>query len=327
MLQLKVGFLWGLKNQEFPEVIKEICSIHDVDQIEELYVKESLERLNARDRELDFIMEMRNPHPLTEVLKAQCMERRSYLIGLRSRIRATRNSPILEERESAKVLYLWLNKHRKLIYSTSIIIQNRLVANLETDLAKEEIGIALSSLGLMDAFDSISSLTLGIKKNTDARYADKNADKRKAIILRKSAYADLVKFIKAFETALNLEAPGESFYADFGNEIASRLDTYRSRYLARRTRRQNKAAEQDQPDETTDNGEFPIVNAMSSSKPKTFNVTNGLKVDETALKGKAEHRESTNGGKMDDIPSASNFNDAKHPGAVDDTDQVSENNL
>lgn len=316
MLHLNVGFLWGLRNQDFPEVITEICSIHDVDQIEELYVKESLERLKARDKELDFVMEMRNPHPLTEVLDKDCKDRRDNLVGLRRRIEGILKSPIKEERDSAKVLYLWLNKHRQYIYSLSIITQNRLVANLQTELAtKEPISNALSSLGLVSVFDSIVALTTKIKRNTASRHTDNSAAKKKATVLRNAAYSDLVKFIKAYETALNLESPDTTFYADYGREISSRLDTYRSRYIARRTRMSNNATKQDQPEEEIDNGEHPIVNARSAKpKPFTLRAMNGLKVDVAAMNGnaiqkEAEHEKPTNGGVVHDIPATSEIVD------------------
>lgn len=255
MLHFNVSFLRELRNQEFPEVFNEICSIKDEEQIEELYVKESLERLKASNKDLDFVMEMRIPHRLTEVLEEQCLNRKNYLVALRSRVRATLNSPIVDERASAKVLYLWMNKHRQYIYNSSIILQNRLVFNLQTEAnEKEAVQTALTSLDLFNVFDSIVSLTQIIKENNDIRYAENNAAMLKAISLRNTAYFDLVKFIKALETALNLELPTKTFYAEYGKAIASRLDTYRTRHLARRTRRLNNAAEQDQPVDPIDNG-------------------------------------------------------------------------
>ena len=259
MLHFNVSFLRDLRNQEFPEVFNEICSIYDVDQIEELYVKESLERLKASNKKLDFVMEMRIPHLLTEVLDEQCMTRKTYLVSLRTRVRGILNSPIQEERASAKVLYLWMNKHRQYIYNSSIILQNRLVFNLQTEAnEKASVQTALASLDLFNVFDSIVSLTQTIKENNDIRYADNNAALLKSISLKKDAYDDLVKFLKAFDTALNLELPNKTFYANYGKAIASRLDTYRSRLIARRTRKLNNALEQDKPVDIIGNGELLI---------------------------------------------------------------------
>ena len=113
MVQLNCSFLMKLRIQEFPQAFKEICSIYDEEQILELHVKESLSRLNAHDEDLKFVWEMRNPHRLTKVVLAQNAERKDYLVGLRSRIKAITTSPLSAERVAAETLFLWINKHRQ----------------------------------------------------------------------------------------------------------------------------------------------------------------------------------------------------------------------
>jgi len=261
MVHLNCSFLMRLRNKEFPQAFKEICSIYEEEQIEELHVKESLSRLKAHLDELKFVWEMRNPHPLTEVLLEQNKLRKEYLVGFRNRIRAIIKSPIAEEKTAAKTLFFWINKHRKDIYSLSGIIQNELVDNLQTELgANEKIVLALSTLELTNVFDSILSLTNQIKAYVAKRHDDDQKNLIKTTRIRREAYAELVQFLKSLQTGVHLEDPEVGFYADFERKIDSRVDKYRARLLNRSTRKTNSENEKSESDVVIDaNNESNVV--------------------------------------------------------------------
>lgn len=343
MLHFNVSFLRGLRNQHFPEVINEICSIYSPEQIEELYVKESLERLIASDKELKSVMEKRTPHPLTAVLEFQCLQRKEYLVSLRNRVIGTKKSPIKEERESADILFLWLNKHRHYIYSTSMITQNRLVTNLQTDLVTNtEIGEALVNLNLISVFDYILSLTNRIKIDRDIRYRDKNDEKIKSIALRDAAYKELLKFTKALETACNLETSDETFYADYAYQIAVRLSVYRTSHLARRTRmHNNKEAQQNDSNEEEINEEIPTSeksdpNQSSYTKSFTHNAMDKSAINDLPTQSEngnveqkdVENEQSSSNGEETHVPATTKDADNKdHSGMINGSDQLSEDTM
>ena len=231
-----------LRNQEFPQAFKEICSIYDVEQIEVLYVKESLERLKAHKEELKFVMEMRNPHPLTAVLDEQSALRRNYLMSMRGRIKACVNSPVANEKAAAKILSPWIDKHGKYFYNASISLQTRLVDNLSTDFQlNEEISEAITALGMSATFNEIHVITNRIEENFGIRSNKYAADVLRAKGIRDRAYTSLVVFLKSLDTAESLEDPEEPFYAEYKDKIDVRLKRYRINLQSRRTRSKNAA--------------------------------------------------------------------------------------
>ena len=240
MISLNCSFLMRLSNQEFPQAFKEICSLYDEEQIEVLYVKESLIRLKAHEAFLQYVWEMRTPHRLTKVLRMQNKERTDHLVSLRARIKATKKSPIESEREAAQTLYLWINKHRKHIYSQSTIIMERLVDNLQTESKVDvRISSALTELHLSSVLTSIVVLTMDITENVNTRHKENEKNKQKIDKIKRAAYSDMIRFLKSLQTAVNLEDPQGGFYSNFEREIYSRFDKYNARLLARKTRRDN----------------------------------------------------------------------------------------
>lgn len=234
MKKRKISFLRCLRNQEFPEVLREICSIYDVEQINVLYVKESLERLMAHDDELKYIWEMRIPHELTEVLENLCWLRKDYIVSLWGRVKSCLKSPIGTEVLAAKTLNLWLSKHRKYIYIPSITLQTSLVKNLMAEYAVDlKIQEAITSMNLTNVFDSITSITDEIVANTGVRDDEYAENVRIARIVREAAYVEFTCFFKSLDTAINLEEPEDSFYEEYNRKINVRLDKYRTRYLIR----------------------------------------------------------------------------------------------
>lgn len=239
---LNCSFLQSLRNVEFPQAFKEICSIYDVEQIEVLYVKESLERLKAHKEELKFVMEMRNPHPLTAVLDEKSVLRRNYLLSMRGRIKASAISPVAKEKAAAKILTPWMAKHEKYIYNPSISLQTRLVDNLKTDFEEnEEIGEAITALDLTPTFTEIILITTQIEESFEIRSNEYAADVLKAKGIRDRAYTSLVIFLKSLDTAESLEDPKEPFYAEYKDKIDVRLKRYKINLQSRRTRSKNAA--------------------------------------------------------------------------------------
>lgn len=257
MIQLNCSFMMKLRIQEFPQAIKEITAIYDEDQIEELHLKESLSRLKAHNSDLDFVWDMRNPHPLTAVLQEQIKTCKGYLVGLRARIRAIMKSPNEEERAAAHTAFLWINKHHDHIYSLSRIIQTRLIDNLQAELSKsEKIVEALTTLNLFAVVDSIVSLRRSIASNVRIRQNDIQENLSKAEVIKRATYSDLVNFLHSLKTAINLEDPTVGFYADYEQKIEACMDEYKFRLSIRNTRRAN--ANLDKPevnDSDVDSGE------------------------------------------------------------------------
>ena len=303
MVSLNCSFLMRLSNQEFPQAFKEICSLYDEEQIEVLYVKESLVRLIAHEDTLQYVWEMRTPHRLTKVLRKQNKERTDHLVSLRARIKATEKSPIASEREAAQILYLWINKHRKHIYSQSTIIMERLVDNLQTEANFDaRISSALTELHLTSVLNSIVELTMGITENVNIRHKENEMNKRKIEKIKRAAYSDMIRFLKSLQTAVNLEDPEDGFYSRFETEIYSRFDKYNTRLLARKTRRDNakleneKAGvvhnedaivEQRMPDNTTTHESF--------AKTKMFSIEDGDKKSDISKLVKVTHNGVANG--------------------------------
>ncbi|MDD4730119.1 MAG: DUF6261 family protein [Dysgonamonadaceae bacterium] len=251
MKHFNFGFLWGLRNDEFPEVYNQLSSVIEVESVEDVNVKAFLEGVISHLDEVDLVMKMRNPHPLTEVLDNQIRLRKDYLVSLRGKVNASLKSPIETERKAAKVLLRWINKHCKNIYTPSINVYNRMIKNMMTDynlsLDTQE---ALSDLGVSNVWDSIVAITQEIDANHSVRTREKSADVKKAAVIRRNAYHALKMYLRAIELALSLEQPGDHFYLDCSRIIDNYLEQYRTRYLSRTTRRKNASekAEENQPE-------------------------------------------------------------------------------
>ena len=279
MNEFKISFLMGLRNHEFPKLYTQLCSVLEAETIEDVNVKESLEGAISHLEELKFVMNMRNPHPLTEVLEDQVMRRKTYLVSLRGRVFASLKSPIAKDRKSGKVLSAWINKHCKRVYIASIMGHSRMVDNMLQDYTINlETQEALADLGLNDVWDAIVAISQEVDSNFIDRSKQLAADVRKANAIRQAAYKDLKKFLKAVEVSLSLEKPGEHFFLDCSREINSLLEFYRVNYLSRTTRRKNAAqkAEENQPeDHENDNqgGETtPDSQPERAGSSRTFNV-------------------------------------------------------
>lgn len=278
----KTSFINKLTNQEFPELVNNILSIKNVEEVDVDFVKTKLEEALSHDDELKFVMKMRNPHPLTEVLENDKNIRKKYLVGLNGRIRSSFHTPIEEEKSAAKVLLRWMNKHREHLHKPSVILQNRMVDNMTTDMELNgEIGEALTTLGLLPVFESIKDLTQSIRDNFSQRTEEQAANVLKAKEIRRKVYGSLAELLKAVDVALSMEEPEESFFLDYSREIIRYLDMYRTIYYARITRKRNAPGEEERS--YTADYEDPIEMRVIPEKTMDSSQSFGYDEDSTSV--------------------------------------------
>lgn len=232
----------GLRNKEFPQLYTQLCSVIEAEAVEDVNVKESLEDALSYQEELKFVMNMRDSHPLTEVLENQAIMRKDYLVSLRGKVYASLRAPSVEERNAAKVLARWINKHCENIYVPSINVYSRMVNNMNQDFdLNATIQQAISEVGVTGVWDSIIAITQEIDENFKTRTEEKAANIRRANAMKREAYRMLKKYLGAVEVALSLEKPGEHFYLDCSRVIDEYLEHYRVKLAARKTRSKNAA--------------------------------------------------------------------------------------
>ena len=314
MKEFSFGFLGGLRNEEFPEFYNRLCSILEVDEVDDVNLKECLTEVISHEEELKFVMKMRNPHRLTAGLTRFVHERQTYVVSLRGKIFASLKSPLALERQAATILAGWMDKHWKdKIYRASITTHSRMVRNMMQDHSLSTgIQEAAETLGLMPVIDPIVSITTNIDEALDVRAREQVADVRKAILIRRAAYQSLKKFFKAVEIALSLEKPGKHFYLDYSKLIDNYLDFYRIPYLARNTRRRNVALEaaanqNGNPENGEQNGgeaQRMGGNPAMDGRSGTFNVTtmngmdlqNGGTKSPIAMNGSVTYGDTMDGG-------------------------------
>ena len=311
MKQFEFSFLMGLRNDEFPQFFNQLSSLLEEESVVDVYVKECLEDVNAHLEELKFVMNMRNPHPLTAKLEEQIVVRKTSLVSLRGKVFASLKSPIAAEREAATVLAGWIDKHCKgKLYSPSIIVHTRMVDNLKQDYTMSEaIAEAIEVLALSPVFDSICAISHSINRDFMTRNDEQAADVRKAFLIRSNAYKSLKKYFKALDLALSLEKGTDHFYLDYCRRIDKLLDNYRVRYLSRNTRRKNAAqkAEDEKQNAEPENGEQDgggiMTMNLKGGKPamaggmKTFGATSldGMDLQNGTTNGSLEGKLAMNG--------------------------------
>ena len=288
MKEFNFSFLGGLRNEEFPEFYYRLCSILEVDEVEDVNLKECLMEVISHEDELKFVMKMRNPHRLTAVLADYAEERQSYVISLKGKVFASLKSPIKVERDAAVILAAWMDKHWKgKLYRSSLTTHSNMVRNMMQDQSfSADIQSAIEDLVLMPAIDPIVSVTTNIDEALSVRSREQVANVRKALLIRGAAYKSLKKFFKAVEIALSLEKEGKHFYLDYSKLIDNYLDYYRVRYLARNTRRKNAAEAEANKEANPENGATTGggVQQMGgkpamAGRSKTFNVMTGNGTD------------------------------------------------
>ena len=268
MKEIKFSFLGVLKNKEFPMFYDQLCSLLEVDEIEDVNLKECLQDLLGHQDEMKYVRRLQGKHRLTPLLNKQIVARKEYLVSLRGKVLAGLNSPIPSERSAAETLKIWLDKPRAGFHIPSINSHTRLVNDLmhERDITAD-ISEAIAGMGLESIIDPIVALTEEINTNFMIRTREQAENVRKVRVIRRAAYADMKRFFKAFDVALSVEKPGESFYSDKRKVIDNLLENYRVKLYARRTRRQN--AEQHEDDESpnsiniSQNLSRPIVSGLS----------------------------------------------------------------
>lgn len=300
MIRFKFSFLEALKNKEFPMFYDQLCSMLEVDDIVDVNLKECLQNLKGHQDEMKYVRRLQGPHRLTPVLRKQTLARKEFLISLRGKVLAGLNSPLPNERNAAATLKIWLDKPRDSFYAPSINRHTRLVNDLmhERDLTAN-IQEAITEMGLESIIDPIVALTEEINANFMIRTHEQAENVRKVLAIRRAAYADLKRFFKAFDVALSVEKPGETFYSDKAKVIDNLLDDYRVKLYARRTRRQNAA--QHENDETQ-----VEVNAASTAMAERGAFDGGM-VSLTSIDTKQETGNAMNGDSREEMPQVVNF--------------------
>lgn len=122
---LNAGFMHSLKNDEFPQLYGNVCSVLEGEEITLLHIKESFERVKTHLEPLKFVKNFNGSHPLSEVLMINAKLRKDHLLSLQMGIKAKLLSEKTEEREAAKELIKWLGKYRGILYYPGIESQSR----------------------------------------------------------------------------------------------------------------------------------------------------------------------------------------------------------
>lgn len=318
MNRFQMSFLGSLRNNEFPMFYDQLCSILEVDDIVDVNLKECLQDLKGHEEEMKYVRRLQGPHRLTSVLRKQSIARKEYLVSLRGKVKAGLNSPIPSEREAAVMLKIWLDKPRVSFHVPSINPQTRLVEDLMHERAiKVEIQEAITEMELESIIDPIVALTEDINDNFMIRAHEQAENVRKVRAIRRAAYADLKRFFKAFDVALSLEKPDESFYSDISKVIDNLLDNYRVKLYARRTRSKNA--------ELYGNDRTPMVARAASTATAERGAFEDEMVKLFAADVQSENGDSENG----DVPEEQQPEAiaTEHSGAQNGSDQESEHEV
>lgn len=322
MNYFSISFLLRLRNQEFPAAYGMISSILEGEEIDVEYVTQSFEAVKAHNKKLLFLKNMKLRHPLTKPISDLKYNRQDYMLSLKGRVTSALKSPIVKEREAAKILDLWLHGHREYLSTASIHEQTMLVDQMMDEISTvPRIQTAIEDAGVMGIMDSIQSTTTELNETFLSRTKEKVAASRKASELRSAAYLDMKAFLNSLELANTLGDLDNTVFMGYVNEINDITDHFKAKYQSRTTRRKNVAEAEANKVENPENGEQTDgEEQLVGGKPamagrsETFNVmtTNGMDLQNGGTKNAVAMRESiTNGGakngadKITDVSSTS----------------------
>lgn len=228
----------SLKNDEFPQLYGNVCSVLEGEEITLLHVKESFERVKTHLEPLKFVKNFNGSHPLSEVLMINAKLRKDHLLSLQMGIKAKLLSEKTEEREAAKELIKWLGKYRGILYYPGIESQSRLVNNLLHDKElSDKVQNALSVLALDELFAFVVAETVEMETGFRMRN-NEIADMRKHVrSIRNAAYADLKILLSMIENTTKMDDGNITGYSAYSARIKNFLDYYRGRLTARKSAR------------------------------------------------------------------------------------------
>lgn len=225
-----------LRNQEFPDVFRAICSVLERDEISETYLAEFLEIAKAKKDELGLLKNMKMKHPITKTIGNLTRDRYDYLLSFRGRITNGLRSPLEAEREGAEVLAMWLDRYRAYFKLPRTSEQNTLVGQMEDDLdTNSTLSAALEDLGLTAIFNSIKLTTDEIELSFDMRSKDKEAQRIMARDVRNEAYEAMKRLINALDMAIEQNNENSEKYIGYWNEIGEILNMFNAKVQFRST--------------------------------------------------------------------------------------------
>ena len=253
MHKLNVSYLNRLRNQEFPDVFRAICSVLERDEISETYLVDFLEKAKSKMNSLGLLKNMRMKHPITRTITQLTRDRHAYLLSLKGKITYGLKSPIIEERNAANVLDAWLDRYREYLKQPRTSEQNNLVAQMADDIDKfANINDAFNSAGLLNMFDSIKAITTDIELAYDNRSESMEDQRIMANKVRLEAYDAMKRLINALDMAIEEGNENSEKYKRYWNEISKILDMFYAKVQMRST--WHKYAAEKKNEQPVDNG-------------------------------------------------------------------------
>ena len=174
----------------------------------------------AKVEALSYIKSNLALHPLTAEIAKLNEERHQNLSSLRGRVVYAKKSPIVEERNAAKSLHVWISRENSSFKSKNMNHQNDAVHRMAHDMRlNPEIGEALTTLGMMNTITQIVVTTSQILDLTVTRRDEKRAATSKSAELRREAYNAMKAFVMAIEVAVVLKKGDDDIHFECLKQI------------------------------------------------------------------------------------------------------------
>lgn len=227
MRKINLSSLNRLRNQEFPDVFRAICSVLERDEITETYLADFLEKAKAKRGGLGLLKNMMRKHPITKPINDMTEDRHNYLMSITGKITAGLKSPLANERKAAQVLDVWLQRYSANLKKPRTTEQNTLVEQMTEDIEIDtNIAEAMESLDLDPSFASIKLITADIMKAFDDRSENREIERIMAKEVRREAYEAMKRLINALDMAIEEGNENSAKYIRYWNEISKIIDAY-----------------------------------------------------------------------------------------------------
>lgn len=321
---MNVSYLNRLRNQDFQEASRTICSTLERAEENETYLAEFLTKAQTELANLGFLKNMKRRHPLSKTIRELTLDRHDYIVSFKGKISNCTKSPDEKERNAGRVLDFWLERYREFLSKAKMRQQSVLTDQLSDDIQNDEnVSQAMTDADLMTHFTSIKMITAEIRSVIGKRAAQRQKEIRKARQLRRNAYEAIKTLMNALDMAIKQECENRAAYVDYWNEICDTLDEYNAEVLSRATRRKTAAEkenENEQPIEGDVEGEdgndvpegdvvpthaTPKLTSVMRSRPYSA-VRLGEHMDDDLQKFEEEHGSLT---QTDDAMTGSVTND------------------
>lgn len=231
---LRPGFIPELRHNEFGQLVSNILTVPESDELPAGPLAESFARLLSQEELLKDVRYITKQHVLSPSLTQAAEVRRDHLKSLKETILARRKSPKQDERIAAEKLYTWIKADIRRFSYAGIEIQSRLVNDLQTVRAlNSDIDAALDTLVLSETFAHLQSETVSIETMFRRRNEELTKMRSEAKDNRKKIYKELKLFLQALEVAVSLEESNDAVILLYYDRISQFLDYYRTRLKAR----------------------------------------------------------------------------------------------